>query len=118
MGRRCTVTRSKSSHGSSNWRSQSTTSKSGASGHLRLRANPSAFGGFLPGVLADYSAMHPNVQLDLEEALSEDAIRAVQKGIANVAIIGDNVPCEGLETFVCNVDRLVLLVPLAHVLAS
>ena len=92
--------------------------QSGASGHLRLWANPSAFGGFLPRVLADYAALHPNVQLDLEEALSEDAIRAVQKGVAEVAIIGDNVPCEGLETFVCNVDRLVLLVPAAHALAG
>jgi DNA-binding transcriptional LysR family regulator len=92
--------------------------QSGASGHLRLWANPSAFGGFLPRVLADYAQRHPNVHLDLEEALSEDAIRAVQKGVAEIAIIGDNVPCEGLETFVCNVDRLVLLVPLAHALAS
>ena len=91
--------------------------QSGASGRLRLWANPSSFGGFLPRVLADYAMRHPNVRIDLEDALSEDAIRAVQKGIAELAIIGDNVPCEGLETFVCNVDRLVLLVPAAHPLA-
>jgi DNA-binding transcriptional LysR family regulator len=91
---------------------------SGATGHLRLWANPSAFGGFLPRVLADYMARHPKVMIDLEDSLSEDAVRAVQKGVAELAVIGDNVPCEGLETFVCNVDRLVLLVPAGHGLAA
>ena len=90
----------------------------GAIGHLRLWANPSAFGGFLPRVLAEYAMKHPDVKIDLEDALSEDAVRAVQKGVAELAVIGDNVPCEGLETFVCNVDHLVLLVPRAHVLAG
>jgi DNA-binding transcriptional LysR family regulator len=92
--------------------------ESGASGRLRLWANPSAFAGFLPRVLADYAQRHPQVRIDLEDSLSEDGIRAVQKGIAELAIIGDNVPCEGLETFVCNVDRLVLLAPPGHALAA
>jgi DNA-binding transcriptional LysR family regulator len=92
--------------------------RSGATGHLRLWANPSAFGGFLPRVLAAYAAAHPDVRIDLEDALSEDAVRAVQKGVAELAVIGDNVPCEDLETFVCNVDDLVLLVPGHHVLGA
>jgi len=45
-------------------------------------------------------------------------VRAVQQGVAELAVIGDNVPCEGLETFVCNVDQLVLLVPKDHRFAS
>jgi DNA-binding transcriptional LysR family regulator len=90
--------------------------QSGATGHLRLCANPSAFGGFLPGVLAEYAKRHPKVTIDLEDALSEDGIRAVQKGTAELAVIGDNVPCEGLETMTCNVDRLVLVVPKGHAL--
>jgi DNA-binding transcriptional LysR family regulator len=91
--------------------------KSGATGHLRLCANPSAFGGFLPRVLAEYASRYPKVTIDLEDAHSEDGIRAVQKGLAELAVIGDNVPSEGLETVVCNVDRLVLLVPKNHALA-
>lgn len=92
--------------------------QSGATEHLRLCANPSAFGGFLPGVLAEYAKRYPKVTIDLEDALSEDGIRAVQKGTAELAVIGDNVPHEGLETFVCNVDRLVLLVPSDHPLGK
>jgi DNA-binding transcriptional LysR family regulator len=91
---------------------------SGATGHLRLCANPSAFGGFLPGVLAEYAVRYPKVTIDLDDALSEQGIRAVQKGLAELAVIGDNVPCEGLETIVCNVDHLVLLAPVGHPLAA
>src|SRR4029453_11138309 len=90
----------------------------GATGHLRLWANPSALGGFLSRVLVNYATEHPEVKIDLEDALSEDSVRAVQKGVAELAVIGDNVPCEGLETFKCNVDELVLLVPAGHVLAG
>lgn len=92
--------------------------QSGATGHLRLCANPSAFGGFLPVVLAEYAKRYPKVTIDLEDTLSEDGIRAVQKGSAELAVIGDNVPCEGLETMVCNVDKLVLVVPAGHALDS
>lgn len=90
----------------------------GASGHLRLCANPSACGGFLPALLGRYAALHPQVRIELEDALSEDGIRAVQKGSAELAVIGDNVPREGLEVVLCNVDELVLLVPRSHRLAQ
>lgn len=90
----------------------------GSSGHLRLCANPSACGGFLPALLARYAALHPQVRIELEDALSEDGIRAVQKGSAELAVIGDNVPREGLEVVLCDVDELVLLVPNGHGLAQ
>lgn len=90
----------------------------GAGGHLRLWANPSAFAGFLPQLLADYLAAHPSVMIDLEETLSNDAVHAVLRGGTELAIIGENTPAEGLETFVCDVDELVLLLPLGHPLAK
>ncbi len=90
----------------------------GVSGHLRLWANPSALGGFLPTLLAAYAAQHPEVRIDLEDALSEDSVRAVAVGTAELAVIGENTPCEGLVTFVCEVDELVLVVPRGHALAA
>jgi DNA-binding transcriptional LysR family regulator len=92
--------------------------KRGAAGHLRLWANPSAFNGFLPRLLAQYAAQHPQVRLDLEDAMSEDAVRAVHKGLAELAVISDNTPCEGLETLVCDRDELVLVAPHGHALAG
>jgi len=90
----------------------------GAGGHLRLWANPSAFAGFLPHLLADYLDAHPTELIDLEETLSHDAVRALLRGGTELAIIGENTPTEGLETFVCDVDELVLLLPLGHPLAN
>lgn len=90
----------------------------GVSGHLRLWANPSALGGFLPTVLAAYALQHPEVRIDLEDALSEDSVRAVAVGTAELAVIGENTPSEGLSSFVCEVDELVLVVPCGHVLAA
>lgn len=87
-------------------------------GHLRLWANPSALGGFLPAVLAAYAARYPEVKIDLEDAMSEDAVRAVTSGVTELAVIGENTPREGLESFVCDVDDLVLITPRGHALAQ
>ncbi len=88
----------------------------GTQGHLRLWANTSAFGGFLPALLARFARAHPQVVLDLEDALSEDAVHAVSRGAAELAVIGENTPAEGLHTEVCHVDELVLLLPTGHAL--
>jgi DNA-binding transcriptional LysR family regulator len=87
-------------------------------GLLRLCANPSALGGFLPAVLAAYAIRHPDVRIDLEDTLSEDAVRLVAAGSAELAVIGDNTPREGLESFVCDVDDVVLITPAGHPLAG
>lgn len=90
----------------------------GATGQLRLWANTSAFAGFLPRLLAAYSSAHPAVAIDLEDALSEDAARAVANGAAELAVVGENTPLEGLHSFVCDTDELALLVPSGHALAG
>jgi len=89
----------------------------GAGGSLRIWANPSAFAGFLPELLARFLAGHPSVKIDLEETLSQEAVRAVVAGTTEVAIVGENTPLEGLVSFVCDVDELVLLLPAQHALA-
>lgn len=88
----------------------------GMAGHLRLWANTSAFGGFLPALLAAYAKVHPGVVLDLEDAISEDAVRGVARGAAELAVIGGNTAADGLQTLVCDVDELVLLLPPGHAL--
>ena len=88
--------------------------RGGTTGHLRLWANTSAFGGFLPALLGRFAKAHPGVVLDLEDAISEDAVRAVARGTAELAVIGDNTAAEGLHTEVGHVDELVLLLPAGH----
>ena len=90
----------------------------GVAGHLRLVANPSAFNGFLPPLLGAYAEAYPGVKIDLEDALSEDAVRALQSGAAELAVIGEGIATGTLETFVCHIDELVLLCPSGHGLAA
>ena len=92
--------------------------RSGTTGHVRLWANPSALAGFLPALLSAYAARHPDVKIDLEDALSQAAVRAVLTGVAEIAVIGENIAAEGLTTFVTDLDHLVMIVPEAHALAS
>ena len=89
----------------------------GASGSLRIWANPSAFAGFLPGLLARFLAEHPAVTVDLEETLSQEAVRAVTESLTELAIVGENSSLDGLHGFVCDIDELVLLLPAGHALA-
>lgn len=88
--------------------------RGGAAGQLRLWANTSAFAGFLPRLLGAYLAAHPGVVIDLEDALSEDAARAVSSGTAELAVVGENTSLEGLQSLVCDVDELVLVAPPGH----
>lgn len=90
----------------------------GTRDHLRLWANTSAFSGFLPGLLAAYAAAHPETKIDLEDALSADAARAVANGTAELAVVGENTPLVGLQALVCDADELVLALPAGHPLAG
>jgi DNA-binding transcriptional LysR family regulator len=91
--------------------------RGGSAAYLRLWANTSAFGGFLPALLAAFARAHPTVVLDLEDAISEEAVSAVARGTAELAVIGENVPAQGLDTEVCHIDELVLMLPPGHPLA-
>ncbi len=90
----------------------------GARGHLRLWANSSACNGLLPDVLAEYCAAYPGIKIDLEEANSDEAVRAIRSGAAELGVIGEHTPCEGLEFFPCQRDELVLLTSASHPLAG
>lgn len=91
--------------------------KRGSGGHLRLWANSSAFGGFLPRLLGDFVRAHPAVVLDLEDVTSEEAVRGVKRGVAELAVIGEHTPTDGLQAQACHVDELMLLLPAGHALA-
>lgn len=90
----------------------------GLKGHVRLMANTSAMTEFLPEALSAFLADHPNVNVDLEERLSYDIVRAVAEGLADVGIVSDSVELAGLETFPFRMDRLVLVTARAHPLAA
>ncbi len=90
----------------------------GIKGHLRIQANTTAMGEFLPPVLGAYLRSHPDVNIDLRERLSGDIIRAVIEGQTDIGIVAGSVRTENLEPRPYRQDHLVLVVPNGHELAG
>ncbi len=90
----------------------------GIKGHLRVYANTTALGEFLPEVLRRYLATHPDVNIDLQEKLSNEIVRAVIAGKTDIGIVAGSVRTENLQTLPYRSDSLVLVVPEQHPVAS
>ncbi len=89
----------------------------GISGHIRVFANSSTLTGIAP-VLSRYLAHYPNVNVDLEERLSEDTVRAVLDGNADVGLVAGQIDLHGLHAITYGHDELVFVVPAGHPLAA
>jgi DNA-binding transcriptional LysR family regulator len=90
----------------------------GVRGHVRVHANISAIVQFLPEDLAAFVQRHPGVKIDLSEHLSAAAVRSVREGDCDIGICHPSVSTEDLAFRPYRQDRLVLVVPQGHPLAS
>jgi DNA-binding transcriptional LysR family regulator len=99
-------------------KSEFTTYGTDSAGHIRIFANTTAVTEFLPEVLAGFLAKRPGVSVDLQERLSRDIVRGVLDGSTDMGIIAGPVEAAGLQVMHFSTDRLVLVVPQGHELAS
>ncbi|HEU4374145.1 MAG TPA: LysR family transcriptional regulator [Telluria sp.] len=90
----------------------------GVRGHVRVWANTSSIIQFLPRDLAQFIQQQPLIRISLEERLSAAIVAALISGEADLGIFADNVPSEQVEKFLYRQDKLVVLVPPNHPLAS
>jgi DNA-binding transcriptional LysR family regulator len=90
----------------------------GVRGHVRMWVNTSAVIQFLPRDLPAFLTDNPGIRIALEERLSQAIIDAVSSGEADIGIFAENIPAPMLDKAIYRQDRLVLLVPPAHPLAS
>ena len=90
----------------------------GIKGQVRLMSNTNALTEFLPEPLSDFLASHPQVNIDLEERLSDEIVAAVADGIAEIGIVAGTVEVTGLESLPFRTDRFVLVVAPGHPLAA
>ncbi|MFM0513447.1 LysR substrate-binding domain-containing protein [Paraburkholderia sp. RL17-373-BIF-A] len=90
----------------------------GVRGHVRMWANTSAIVQFLPRDVRIFLSDNPTVKISLEERLSGEIVAAVTSGDADIGIFADNVPAPNIEKAVYRQDKLVLLVPNGHPLAT
>lgn len=90
----------------------------GRRGALRILANTSAMTEFLPSDLAEYSQRHPDVRLVVAERWSAEIVKAVLSAEADVGIIVEGQPAEGLDLLPYRSDRLAAVMPAEHPLAA
>jgi DNA-binding transcriptional LysR family regulator len=90
----------------------------GLRGQVRLLSNTNALTEFLPEPLSAFLARYPHVNIDLEERLSDEIVRDVALGTADIGIVAATVEMAGLETIPFRRDRFVLVVATADPLAS
>jgi DNA-binding transcriptional LysR family regulator len=91
---------------------------SGLKGHIRLLSNTNALTEFLAEPLSRFLASHPQVNIELEERLSDEIVAAIADGTADIGIVAATVALSGLETRPFRTDRFVLVVAPGHPLAT
>jgi DNA-binding transcriptional LysR family regulator len=90
----------------------------GVKGIVRIHANASALAQYLPDDLASFSVAHPGVKISLEEERSGAIVEAVQTGAADVGIVMEGAPAEGLQLFEYRTDTLCAVLPRNHPLRA
>lgn len=86
----------------------------GLKGQLKIQANTTAITEFMPPLLSRFLRDHPDVQIDMRERLSDEAVRAVRDGSADLGIISGSVPTDGIEVRPFAASRLVAIAPMGH----
>jgi DNA-binding transcriptional LysR family regulator len=90
----------------------------GAAGQIHFLSNTNAMTEFLPEALSSFLAVHPNVNVDLEERLSDEIVGLIAEGGADIGIVAGTVETGTLQTFPFHHDRFVLVVAKGHPLAE
>jgi DNA-binding transcriptional LysR family regulator len=89
----------------------------GLKGVVRLHASTSALVEFLPPELQSFLSQYPMIRLQIEERTGAAIVRAVAEGSADIGILGNHTPLQGLASMPYHADRLALGVPPTHALA-
>ena len=92
--------------------------RQGIARHVRLFAGTAAINQFLPPLMAEYTRLHPEVHIDLEEQVSEQVVQALREGRADVGVFVEGPDTEGLDVKDFRQDELVLILPRHHALVG
>ena len=78
---------------------------------VRVLCNTAAMTEHLPQLLGRFLVAHPDIDVELRELGSRDALMSMRQGQADIGIMADNVSTEGLRTRFFREDRLVAVLP-------
>ena len=78
---------------------------------VRVLCNTAAMTEHLPALLGRFLVEHPDIDVDLRELSSLDALLGMRQEQADIAIVSDHVGTQGLATRPFREDRLVAVLP-------
>ena len=90
----------------------------GLSTQMTLWCNSSAQSEYLPLLLPQYLVENPHIQIDLQEAESNEIIQTLEKGNAKLGLISNFFNAHQLQTLTFSDDPLVLICPSNHELSQ
>lgn len=91
---------------------------SGTRGYVRIFANISSIIEYLPGALASFAAIHPDIHVHLEEHVSSAIAAAVADNSADFGLVSELPIIDGLTTIPFRTDELVAVLGPGHALAT
>jgi DNA-binding transcriptional LysR family regulator len=90
---------------------------SGRRGALRVLANTSALAEYLPDDLASFAKQHPDIVVIVQERWSPEIRAALLAGEADIGLVMEGIPTDGLELHPYRSDQLAAVMPPDHPLA-
>jgi DNA-binding transcriptional LysR family regulator len=84
---------------------------------VRLWCNTVAMHEYIPELLGDCLAAHPQVNLQLQERQGPEVVHALTEGTADIGIVREGTDVFELQTWRLQPDRLVMVTPRGHALA-
>ena len=90
----------------------------GESGRIRVGAIPTIAPYYLPEVLRQFSAAHPNATLIVQENTTDQLLKSCKQGEIDLAILALPVPAKYLEIEELFEEELLLVMPPEHPLAA
>lgn len=88
----------------------------GVARHIQLCSSTAAINQFLPPLIARYSALHPDIRIEVEEQVSEQVVVALREGRADIGAFVSGPDVLGLNVSDFRTDDLVLIMPRGHAL--
>ncbi len=90
----------------------------GVHGSVRVAASASVLAEHLPDDLGEFLARHPAVRVSVDERPSQDIVRSVREGAADLGLLWDAADTDGLHRVPYRSDQLCVAVHPSHPLAA
>ena len=87
-------------------------------GSLTIAALPSIATSFMPRLLGLFRAEHPNIRINIHDALTDQVLDRVTRGLCDMGVIVSSSDDASFDCHVIATDKMVVICPPGHALAT